>query len=139
MFERALQSTADEPCVEGVVAVLDQDRAVSEAQKGPTRVSKLRRPDEHGTVDVVAPVGVGVDRRLAIDKCVEERQRPVKPEALCADLEHEEWRVTRRLHVQRDELSFIEPRVRSDLGSVDRDLFPGDRFHGSPGLEKNRF
>jgi hypothetical protein len=139
MFERALQSTADEPGVEGVMAVLDQDRAVSEAQEGPTRVSKLRRPYEHGAVDVVAPVGVRVDRRLAVDKGVEERQRSVKPEALGADLEHEEWRVARRLHVEGDELSLIEPRARADFGSVDRDLFPGDRFHGSARLEKNRF
>jgi hypothetical protein len=139
MFERALQSTADEPGVEGVVAVLDQDRAVSEAQEGPTRVSKLRCPNEHGSIDVMAPVGVRVDRRLAVDKGVEERQRSVKPEALRTDLEHQEWRVTRRLDVQGDELSLIEPRVRADLGSVDRNLLPGDRFHGSARLEKNRF
>ncbi len=139
MFERTLQSTADEPRVEGVVAVLDQDRAVSKAQEGPPGITKLRRPDEHGTVDVVAPVGVRVDRRLTVDKRVEEGKRSVKPEALSADLEHEERRITGGLHVEGDELSLIEPRVRADLGSVDRNLFPGDRLHGAARLEKNRF
>jgi hypothetical protein len=72
VLERALESAADQPCVERVVAVLDEHRSVSEAQESPARISKLRCADEHRTVDVVAPVGVGVDGRLAIDKRVEE-------------------------------------------------------------------
>jgi hypothetical protein len=54
------------------VAVLDQHGAVSETQKGTARVTKLRCSDQHRAVDVMAPVGVRVDRRLAIDQRVEE-------------------------------------------------------------------
>jgi len=50
--------------------VLDQHGAMSEAEEGPARVSKLGCADEHRTVDVVAPVGVWVDGRLAVDKRV---------------------------------------------------------------------
>jgi hypothetical protein len=49
------------------MAVLDEHRAVREMQEGAARVSKLRSADEHRTVDVVAPVGIRVDRRLAVD------------------------------------------------------------------------
>ena len=90
MLQWTFEAPTDEPRVEGVVAVLDQDRAVSEAQEGPTRVSKLRRPNEHGAIDVMAPVGVRVDRRLAVDKRVEEGERPIHLETLGADLQDEE-------------------------------------------------
>jgi hypothetical protein len=36
-------------------------------------------------------VRVRVDRRLAVDERVEERERAVEPEALSADLQDEEW------------------------------------------------
>jgi len=72
VLERALESATDQPGVEGVVAVLDQHGAVSETQKGTARVTKLRCSDQHRAVDVMAPVGVRVDRRLAIDQRVEE-------------------------------------------------------------------
>jgi len=72
VLERALQAPADQPRVERVVTVLDEHRSMGKAQESPARISKLRCADEHRTVDVVAPVGVGVDRRLAIDERVEE-------------------------------------------------------------------
>ena len=138
MLEWALQAATDEPGVERVVAVLNQDRALSKAKEGSARVAKLRCADEHGTVDVMAPVGIWVDGRLAVHQRVEERKRPIEPEALRADLQHEEGRVSGRLHVEGDELRLAKPCLGADFGSVDRDLFPGDRFHGPARLEKNR-
>jgi hypothetical protein len=139
MLERALQSTADEPGVEGVMAVLDQHRAVSETQEAPARVSKLGCPDQHGTVDVVAPMGVRVDRRLAVDQGVEERQRAVEPEALRADLEDKERRVSGGLHVEGHELRIVKRGLGPELGSVDCDLLPGHRLHCSARLQEQRF
>jgi hypothetical protein len=72
VLERAFQAPADEPRVERVVAVLDQHGTVSEPQEGTARVAKLGRADEHRAVDVVAPVGIRIDRRLAVDERVEE-------------------------------------------------------------------
>ena len=139
MLERALQAAADQPRVECIVAVLDQNCATCEPQESTTRVAKLRCADEHRTVDVVAPVGVRVDRRLAVDQRVEERQRPVEAEALSADLEDEERRVAGGLHVEGDELCLVELRQRPKLGCVDRNLLPGHWLHGSARLEENRF
>jgi hypothetical protein len=72
VLERALQAPTYQPRVERVVAVLDEHRSMSKAQESPARITKLRCADEHRAVDVVAPVGIRVDRRLAIDKRVEE-------------------------------------------------------------------
>jgi hypothetical protein len=139
VLERTLQSTADEPGVEGVVAVLDQHGAVSEAKESPARVSKLRCPDEHGTVDVVAPVRVRVDRRLAVDQRVEERQRAVEAEALRADLEDEERSVTGGLHVEGHELRLVEPGLGTNLWRVDRYLLPGHGLHRPARFQEQRF
>src|SRR5205085_12544896 len=54
MLQRALQTTAHEPGVEGVVAVLDQHGALCKTQEPATRVFEFRRPDEHRTIDMVA-------------------------------------------------------------------------------------
>jgi hypothetical protein len=138
MLERALESTAHEPGVECVVAVLDQHRAMSEAQEGPARISKLGRPDEHGAVDVVAPMGVRVDRRLAVDECVKERQRAVEAEPFGADLEHQERRVSGGLHVEGHELRLVQHGLRPELGSVHGDLLPRHRLNGAARLEEQR-
>ena len=47
VLERALQPTPDEPGVKRVVTVLHEHRSLRETEKGPARVSELRRPDEH--------------------------------------------------------------------------------------------
>ncbi len=138
VLERALQTAADEPCVEGVVAVLDQHGAVGETQERTARVAKLRRSDEHRAVDVVAPVGVRIDRRLTVDQGVEERKRPVEPKPLGAHLEDEERRVPGRLDVEGDELRLVKPGLRPHLGCVDGDLLPRNGLHGPTGLEKYR-
>jgi hypothetical protein len=138
VLERALESATDEPCVEGIVAVLDQHRAVSETQEGPARVAKLRCADEHRAVDVMAAVGVGVDRRLAIDQGVEEGKRAVEPEPLGADLEDQERRVPGGLDVEGHELRIVKLRLGPDLWCVDSDLVPGHRLHGPARLEEKR-
>jgi hypothetical protein len=138
VLERALQAAADEPGVEGVVAVLDQDRGLRETQERASRVPELWRTDEHGTVDVVALARVRVDRRAAVDERVEERERALEREPLGADLEDEERSVAGRLHVERDELSLVERRVAPDLGRVYGDLLPRHQLGGAARLQIQR-
>jgi hypothetical protein len=135
VLERALQAAADEPGVEGVVAVLDEDRALGEAEKGPPHVPELRRADEHRPVDVVAPARVRVDGGATVDECVEEGQRAVEREALRPELEDQKRRVACGLDVEGDELCLFQRRVDADLGGVDRDLFPGHGLRGAARLE----
>jgi hypothetical protein len=139
MLEGALQAATDEPGVESVVAVLNQHRALSKAQESPASVAELRCADEHGAIDVMAPVRIWVDGRLAVHQRVEKGKRPIEPEALRADLQHEEGRVSGRLHVERHKLGLFQPRLRPQLRCVDSDLFPLDGLHGPARLEKNRF
>jgi hypothetical protein len=138
VFERALQASTDEPRVERVVAVLDEHRTVRETQEGAARIAKLRRPDQHRAVDVVAPVCVRVDRRLAVHQRVEERERAVELEALGADLQDQERRVARALDVEGDELSVVEAGLRAETGRIDRDLFPQHRLDSSARLQIKR-
>jgi hypothetical protein len=138
MLEWALQAATDQPGVEGVVAVLDEDGALGEAQEGPSRVAELRGSDEHRAVDVMAPVRVWVDRRLAVHERVEKREGAIQAEAFRANLQHEERRVARCLHVKRDKLRLVELRMRAHLGRVDGDLLPGDGLHGPARLQKDR-
>ena len=107
VLERALQAAADEPRVEGIVAVLDEDRALGEAEEPPPRVPELWRADEHRAVDMVTPARVRVDRRATVDEGVEEGERAVEREALCPELEDQERRVACGLHVEGDELCFL--------------------------------
>ena len=72
MLERAFQPAPDEPRIECIVAVFDEHGALRKPQEGATRVPELRRPDEHGAVDVMAPARVWVDWRTTVDQGVEE-------------------------------------------------------------------
>jgi hypothetical protein len=138
VLERALEAAPDEPRVEGVVAVLDEHRALREAQESAPSVLELRRTDKHRAVDVMPLARVGVDGRAAVDEGVEERERTVEREALGADLEDEKRGVAGRLHVERDELGVGERGLASDLGGVDRDLFPGHELGGTAWLQVKR-
>ena len=82
----------------------------------------------------MAPVGIWVDRSLAVHQRVEEGQWAVEPEAFGADLQDEERRVAGGLDVERDELRVFQPGFGLDLGRVDGDLLQGDGFHRSAGL-----
>jgi hypothetical protein len=124
VLERALEAAAHEPGVERVMAVLDQHRAVREAQERAARVLEHRRADEHRAVDVVTPARVRVDGCAAIDEGVEKGQSAVEPETLCAELQDQEGRVPGRLDVERHELGLVERGRRPHLGRVDRDLLP---------------
>ena len=137
VLERAFQASTDEPGVERVVAVLDQDRTLGKAQEGAAGVAKLGSADEHRPVDVMAPVRIWVDRSLAVHQRVEEGQRAFEPEAFGADLQDEEWRVAGGLDIQRDELRLVKPRFGLDVRRVDRDLLPRHRLHRSARFEKN--
>ena len=139
MRKRHLQAAADKPCVERVVTVLDQHRAMREAQESATRVLELRRADEHRPVDVVTPPRIRVDGSAAVDERVEERKRTIQPKALGADLQNEKWRVARGLDVKRDELSVFESGLAANLGRVDGDLFPGHKLRCAPRLQVERF
>jgi hypothetical protein len=72
VLQRALQSAAHQPGVESVVAVLHQHCALGETKERPAGVTKFGCPDQHRPVDVVALLRVGIDRRAAVDKRVEE-------------------------------------------------------------------
>ncbi len=74
VLERALESSAHQPGVEGIVAVLDENCALSESEEGPASVAKLRRTDQHRTVDVMSFLGIGIDRCTAVDEGIEERE-----------------------------------------------------------------
>jgi hypothetical protein len=74
MRQRAFEPPTDQPGVEGIVAVLDQNGALGETEEGPARVAKLRRAYQHRPVYVVSFLGVRVDWRAAIDQRVEKRK-----------------------------------------------------------------
>ena len=102
--------------------MLDEHGPPREAEEGRAGVSELGRPGQHRPVNLVALAGVGVDRRPAVDERVEEGERPGQPEALGADLEHEERPVAGRLDVECDELGRIQRRVGADAAGLDRQL-----------------
>jgi len=136
VLERARQPAAQDPGVEGVVAVLDQHRAPGEMQEGPAGVAELGRADQHLPLDQVAAFGVGVDRRPGVDEGVEKAQRAAQPEALGADLEHQEGSVPRRLDIDGNELGLSQRRVRADGDEVILGgRLPGDGFGRAAGLE----
>ncbi len=135
VLERAFQPAADEPRVERVVAVLDQDRALRETQEGAACILELRRSDEHGAVDVVALAGIGVDRGAAVDQGVEEGEWAIEGKTLGPDLQDQEGCVARGLDIERHELRDLERSLGSDLRRVDGDLLPRHELGRSTRLE----
>ena len=138
MLERAFEAASHEPGVKRIMAVLDQNRSVREAEEGPPRVPELGRADQHRAVDVVAPSRIWVDGGAAVDERIEERQRAIERKPLGPDLENEERRVARRFDVQRHELRVLELRAGSNLRRIDRYLLPWHRPSGTAGLEQDR-
>jgi hypothetical protein len=138
MLERAFESPAHQPAVESVVTVFDQNGALGEAQEGPARIPKFGRPDQHRPVDVMALLGVRVDRRAAVDERVEEGERARQLESLGAELQDQERGVAGRLDVDGDELGFVQWRLRAQLRCIDGDLVPGDGMHCSTRLQEDR-
>jgi hypothetical protein len=139
MQQRALQAAAHQPGVERIVAVLDEDGALGEAEERAAGVTKFGGADQHRPVDVVPLLGVGVDRRAAIDERVEKGKRARQLESLCAQLEHQEWRVASRFDVDGHELRLIQIRLRAELRRIDCDFFPRHRLGGSTRLQEDRF
>ena len=131
------EAAAENPGVEGVVAVLDKDGSPGEVEKGLPGVTELRRVDEHLALDQVPPLGVGVDRRPRVDEGVEETQRAAQLEPFGADLEHEEGAVAGGLDVHRDVLGLLERRLGTDGCVVIAPLnrLPGDELGSPSGLE----
>jgi len=74
VLERPGEASPQDPGVEGVVAVLDQDRSACEVEERPPGVAELRGVDEHLAFDQVPPLGVGIDRRPGMDEGVEQPQ-----------------------------------------------------------------
>ena len=138
MLKRTLKATTDEPGVEGVVAVLDEHRALSESQERPARVAELRRADQHRAIDVMPLVGVGIDRRAAVDQRVEECKRAVELKSLGAELKDKKGRIARRLDVDGDELRDLQPGLRRQLGCIDGDLLPRHRLRRVARFEEKR-
>jgi hypothetical protein len=139
VLERTFEAPTDQPRVKRVVAVLDENGTLGKAQEGAAGVAELGCADEHRPVDVMAPVGVGVDRGLAVHERVKERQGAVEPEALGPDLQDEERRVAGGLDVQRHELRLVQPGLWLDLWRVDSDLLPRHRLYRPARLEIDGF
>jgi hypothetical protein len=111
MLERALEATTDQPGVERIVAVLDENGALCESQERSPRISELGGADEHRAIDVVTLAGVRVDGRATIHQRVEEGEWPIETESLGSQLEDKEWRIACRLDVDGDELSVLQPSL----------------------------
>ncbi len=138
MLEWTFEPATDQPGIERVVAVLNENSALSEPQECPARIPELWRADQHGAVDVMALARVGVDGRAAVDQSVEERKRAIETESLGAELEDQEGRVARRLDVDRDELGILQPGQRTQLGCIDGDLLPRHQLRRIARLEEDR-
>ena len=128
VLERTVQPAADQPGVEGVVAVLNQDRTPGEMQERTAGVREVGGVDQHLAVDQVAAASVGVDRRPRVDEGVEERQRPVQAEPLGADLEHQKGPVAGGLDVHSYVLGLAERSVRAHAQRHFGRLLPLDRL-----------
>jgi len=139
MLQWAFKPPPHEPGVEGVVAVLDENRAMGEPKERPAGVAELRSSDQHRPIDVVPLFGIGVDGGPAVNEGVEEGERSCKRESLSAKLQDEERRVACRFDVDGDELGIVEERLGAQLRSIDRDLLPGNRLLGPTGLQVNGF
>jgi hypothetical protein len=128
MLEWPGQAAAEDPGVEGVMAVLDQDRPAGEMKERAPGIAELGRVDEHLALDQVPALGVGVDRRPGVDQGVEQAQGTAQPEPLGADLEDQEGPVAGSLDVHRDELGLLQRRLRADRQEVvaTLDRHPGD-------------
>jgi len=135
MLERDLEPSPHQPGIEGVMAVLDQHGATCKAKECLAYISELRRADQHGAIDLVAPARIWVDGSAAVNQSVEKRQRAVEPESLGPDLENQEGRVACGFDIEGDELRVFERRVRPELGHIDRDLRPRHRLYGAARLE----
>jgi hypothetical protein len=114
VLEGLPEAPADQVGVEGVMAVLDQDRAPGEAQEGGAGIAEAGRADQHRAVDLVALLRVAIDRRPGLHQRVEERQRPRELESLGADLDHQEGRVAGRLDVEGHVLGLLDRGVGGD-------------------------
>src|SRR5713226_3261881 len=119
MLEGAFEAASHEPCVERIMAVLDQHSAMREAKEGPARVLELWGADQHRAVDVMAPFCVWVDGGATVDQGVEECKRAVELETLGANLENQEGGIAGGLHVESHELGVFEPSVGTHLGRID--------------------
>jgi hypothetical protein len=122
VLERPLEAAADQVGVEGVVAVLDQDRAPRKAQEGGPGIPEAGRADQHRAVDLVALLRVAVDGGAGLDQGVEEGERAREPEAFGADLDHQEGGVAGRLHVQGHVFRLVERGVRGDRRALRQQL-----------------
>ena len=138
MLERAFKPATHEPAVESVVAVLDEHRALGEAQERPPGVPEFGCTNQHRTIDVVALLGIRIDWRAAVDERVEEGERAGQLEPLGAQLQDQERGVAGRLDVDGDELGGVQGRLRAEVRRVDGDLLPRDRLRGAARLEEDR-
>jgi hypothetical protein len=137
VLKRPRQAPAEDPGVEGVVAVLDQDGSPGEVEEGAAGVGELGRVNEHLPLDQVPALGVGVDRGASVDQGVEEPERTAEPKPLGTDLEDQERAVAGGLDVDRDELSLLEGGVGVDGREIVLaiGLLPGDQLGGAARLQ----
>jgi tryptophanyl-tRNA synthetase len=137
VLEGSRESPTEDPGVEGVMAVLDQDRSPGEVEEGPPGVAELGCVDQHLALDEMPPLRVGVDRRPGMDQRVEQAQGPAQAEPLGADLEDQEGPVAGGLDVDRHELGLVQRGFRADGREVLLSgwRLPGDQFGSATRLE----
>ena len=137
VLQRPAEAAAEDPGVEGVVAVLHQHGSTGEVEECSPGVAELGSVDEHLALDQVPPLGIGIDRRPGVDERVEEAQRAAQAETLGTDLEHQEGPVPGGLDVHRDELGVLQRRVWAHRREVVLlgGRHPGDELVGAPWLE----
>jgi hypothetical protein len=134
VLERRREAAAHQVGVEGVVAVLDEDGAAGEAEEGSPSLPEAGSADQHRAVDLVPGLRVAIDRRARFDQRVEQRQRLVEPEALRANLDHQERGVAGGLDVEGDVLSLFQPGLGRDRGELPGQLLE-DHLEPLAGLE----
>ncbi|HEX6548050.1 MAG TPA: hypothetical protein VF134_04840 [Candidatus Dormibacteraeota bacterium] len=127
VLERIPETAPDQVGVERVMAVLDQNRALGEAEEGGAGIAEGGSPHQHGAVDLVPLLRVAVDRRAALDQRVVERERAFEPETLGADLDHQEGSVAGGLDVEGHVLGLIEQGVRGHRVGIDGQLLEPDQ------------
>jgi hypothetical protein len=118
VFEGPRQPASDDPRIEGVVGVLDENGSAREVEEGAAGVRKLRGVGDHLAIDLMAPARVGIDGGARVDQRVEEREGAAEVEALGADFEDEEGPVARRFDVERDVFGGLQRAVRRDRGKL---------------------
>ncbi len=105
--DRGLHGAGDQPGVERVGAVFDEDRSPAEAAEPVQHALHGRRATEALRADAVDALRIGVDAVGAVHQRFERHDVPVKCEGHRAELHEPVWRLAGGLAVQGDEAQLL--------------------------------